>query len=240
MPYASVYPLVTTRALARPFTYEVDEGVGKGAVVSMPLGRSKVRGVVVGEEAATPEGVQPVPVTGVVDEVPPALVDLALWVAEYYGSTPARALSLVAPPARARRGERRAPAESHALAAEEAAVVLSAVAGGRGRADRGGDGCRRRPLPALGRDGERQDRGVPPRLRGGCGARPRRHRSRPGDRAHAADARPLPRAFRRPRGRAPLRPRRRRSGATSGSGLPRARRESLSARARLCSRRCAA
>ncbi|MBA2537072.1 MAG: primosomal protein N', partial [Actinobacteria bacterium] len=35
--------------------------------------------------------------------VPPALVDLALWLADYYGSTPARALALVAPPARARR-----------------------------------------------------------------------------------------------------------------------------------------
>jgi primosomal protein N' (replication factor Y) len=126
MPYASVYPLVTTRALARPFTYEVEEGVGKGAVVSMPLGRSQVRGVVVGDEAAMPEGVHPVSVNGVVDDVSPALVDLALWMAEYYGSTPARALTLVAPPARARRGERRAPAESYALVAEEARVVLSA------------------------------------------------------------------------------------------------------------------
>ncbi len=125
MPLASVYPLVTTRVLARPFTYEVAEGVGKGAVVSMPLGRSKVRGVVVGEEAEAPQGVRPVPVTGVVDAVPPALVDLALWVAEYYGSTPARALALVAPPARARRGERRTPAASYTLAAEDAPVVLS-------------------------------------------------------------------------------------------------------------------
>ena len=40
-------------------------------------------------------------------ELPPALVDLALWVADYYGSTPARALELVAPKLRARRGERR-------------------------------------------------------------------------------------------------------------------------------------
>ena len=115
MRYATVYPLVTTRALARPFTYEVDEGVGKGAVVSIPLGRSRVRGVVVGEESSAPDGVQTVAVTGVVDEVSTALVDLALWIAEYYGSTPARALALVAPPSRARRGERRQPAESYAL-----------------------------------------------------------------------------------------------------------------------------
>jgi primosomal protein N' (replication factor Y) len=127
VPLASVYPLVTTRVLARPFTYEVEQGVGKGAVVSMPLGRSQVRGVVVGEEAAMPEGVRPLPVNRVVDEVPATLVDLALWVAEYYGSTPARALALVAPPARARRGDRRAPAETYALAGEDAPVVLSAT-----------------------------------------------------------------------------------------------------------------
>jgi primosomal protein N' (replication factor Y) len=54
----------------------------------------------------------------VLDEVPPALVDLALWLAEYYGSTPARALALVAPHGRTRRGERRAPAEAYAFGAE--------------------------------------------------------------------------------------------------------------------------
>jgi primosomal protein N' (replication factor Y) len=123
--YASVYPLVTTRALARPFTYEVETDVRKGTVVSMPLGRSRVRGVVVGEESAVPEGVRPVPVTRVVDEVPAQLVDLALWLAEYYGSTPARALALVAPPSRARRGERREAAVAYALPAEGKPVTLT-------------------------------------------------------------------------------------------------------------------
>jgi hypothetical protein len=35
VPLADVFPLVSTRALARPFTYEVPEGVGKGAVVAI-------------------------------------------------------------------------------------------------------------------------------------------------------------------------------------------------------------
>ena len=107
MPYASVFPLVSARAVARAFTYEVPEGVGKGAVVSVPFGRSQVRGVVVGLEDAPPLGVKAAPVGRVLDELPPALVDLALWLAEYYGSTPARALELVAPRMRARRGERK-------------------------------------------------------------------------------------------------------------------------------------
>jgi len=108
--YATVYPLVTTRALARPFTYLAD-GADKGSVVSVPLGRSRRRGVVVevGDEA--PPGIEPVPVDAVVDELPPVLVDLALWVADYYGSTPGRALELIAPLKRKRRQERPRPGE---------------------------------------------------------------------------------------------------------------------------------
>jgi primosomal protein N' (replication factor Y) len=107
--YATVYPLVTTRALARPFTYELKDGAAKGAVVSVPLGRSRRRGVVVDLVDEPPEGIQPVPIHGVVDELPPALVDLALWVADYYGSTPGRALELIAPVKRKRRKEQRRP-----------------------------------------------------------------------------------------------------------------------------------
>ena len=107
MAFASVYPLLSARAVARPFTYEVPEGVGRGAVVAVPFGRSTARGLVVGLEEAPPLGVKAAPVGRVLDEVPPALVDLALWVADYYGSTPARALELVAPRIRARRGERK-------------------------------------------------------------------------------------------------------------------------------------
>ena len=44
---ACVFPLVSTRSLARPFTYDVPEGTGKGAVVAIRLGRARHRGVVV-------------------------------------------------------------------------------------------------------------------------------------------------------------------------------------------------
>jgi primosomal protein N' (replication factor Y) len=126
VPLASVYPLVTARALARTFTYEVDEGVGKGAVVSVPLGHTHVRGVVVGEEPGAPPGVHPLPAGRVLDELPVRLVDLALWVAEYYGSTPARALALVAPRTPARRRERQDPAAAQSLGGEPAPSTLSA------------------------------------------------------------------------------------------------------------------
>ncbi len=105
--YAAVVPLVSARALARPFTY-LGEGLEKGSVVSVPFGRARRRGVVVGLEEDAPADVEPIPVERVLGAIPPALVDLALWLADLYGSTPGRALALVAPPARARRkGARR-------------------------------------------------------------------------------------------------------------------------------------
>ncbi len=143
MPLVSVYPLVSARAVARAFTYEAPEGVGKGSVVSVPFGRASVRGIVVGEEESPPPGVTPAQVGRVLDEIPPALVDLALWVADYYGSTPARALDLVAPRKRARRGEAKTPGPGLAgeppperLTPEQVAAVarvVSAIDAGGGR-----------------------------------------------------------------------------------------------------------
>ena len=122
---ASVYPLVTARAVARPFTYEVPEGAGKGAVVAIRFGNARRRGVVTDVGVEAPDGIEPASVERVVEELPPALVDLALWLADYYGSTPARALALVAPHRPARRGERREVAGRSALAAEPPPASLS-------------------------------------------------------------------------------------------------------------------
>jgi len=123
MRYGSVYPLVTARAVARPFTYEIPEEAEKGAVVEVRFGNARRRGVVVEVGVPLPEGVDATVVERVAEMLPPALVDLALWLADYYGSTPARALQLVAPSHRKRRGERRHV--GHALEAEPAPETLS-------------------------------------------------------------------------------------------------------------------
>ena len=123
--YASVYPLVTARAVARPFTYEVPEETGKGAVVEVKFGNARRRGVVTEVGVAAPEGVVTSAVERVAETLPPALVDLALWVADYYGSTPARALALVAPYNAKRRGERSDAAALGALVAEARPEHLS-------------------------------------------------------------------------------------------------------------------
>jgi primosomal protein N' (replication factor Y) len=126
MRFGSVVPLVPARALSsREFTYELPNGAGKGAIVSVPFGRSRARGVVVDEVAAPPVGVTALPVEAVLGELPPALVDLALWLAEYYGSTPARALELVAPVRRKRRKEQPSPVERQSLEGEAAPRELS-------------------------------------------------------------------------------------------------------------------
>ena len=67
---------------------------------------------------ARPRGSRSRAIERVVEELPPTLVDLALWLAEYYGSTPARTLALVAPLVRKRRGERPAPLSREGLAGE--------------------------------------------------------------------------------------------------------------------------
>jgi primosomal protein N' (replication factor Y) (superfamily II helicase) len=123
--YASVYPLVSARAVARPFTY-LAEGLRKGSVVTVPFGRARRRGVVVGLEEEVPADVDPVAVERVVGEIPEPLVDLALWLADYYGSTPARALALVAPATPARRKGAKPRRVEHELPGEEPPRELTA------------------------------------------------------------------------------------------------------------------
>jgi primosomal protein N' (replication factor Y) (superfamily II helicase) len=118
VPFASVYPLVTARAVSRPFTYEVGDEVGPGAIVAMPFGRRRARGVVVALEDGAPEGIDPVAIERVVGQVPAPLLELALWIAGYYGTTPARALALVAPELPKRRKEQAPPAERQSLGGE--------------------------------------------------------------------------------------------------------------------------
>lgn len=117
--FVSVYPLVTTRALTRPFTY-VGDGLQKGSIVSIRFGRATRRGVVVEVTDTVPDGVVPVAVERALGAIPPPLVDLALWVADVYGSTPARALALVAPAGRVRKRREagRRPREETSLVAE--------------------------------------------------------------------------------------------------------------------------
>jgi primosomal protein N' (replication factor Y) (superfamily II helicase) len=98
---ARVEPLTTTRRLAGPFDYAADGlALDVGSVVRIPFGHQTLDGVVVALTEATelpPERLL-APREVLADTVPADLVALALWMADEYCSTPARALSLVLPP----------------------------------------------------------------------------------------------------------------------------------------------
>src|SRR3954470_20318895 len=98
---AKVEPLTTARALRGPFDYLRPEGVEVGALLEVPFGRQTLLGVVTGlaeeseHELAAPRRV-------LEHSLPRDLVDLALWMAAEYCSTPARALTLVSPAVKTR------------------------------------------------------------------------------------------------------------------------------------------
>jgi primosomal protein N' (replication factor Y) len=120
-----------------PFTYRLAEGAPeapRGARVVVPFGRRRAIGVVLGP-AQAPSGVALKDVHDVLDDVPlvdPPLLDLALWMAEYYLAPPGECLRLVMPPAgiRASRAIVRlaSPEASDERAAED--PVLAALRGG--------------------------------------------------------------------------------------------------------------
>lgn len=85
-----------------------DAPLHKGARVRVPLGGRSVVGVIAATHALPPPDQPLRDVLEVIDQepfVPPDVVDLALWVGEYYASGPGSALAL-AMPTSARTGER--------------------------------------------------------------------------------------------------------------------------------------
>ena len=99
---ARVEPLTTTRRLSGPFDYALPAApVRVGSIVRVPFGRQALDGVVVGLAetlgAAARSGWSRRRRCGPTT-CPDDLVELALWMAREYCSTPARALSLVLPP----------------------------------------------------------------------------------------------------------------------------------------------
>jgi primosomal protein N' (replication factor Y) len=144
MAIARVEPLTTARALRGPFDYRLPERlseVGVGSVLLVPFGRRRVIGVVVevAESSELPPERLAEPIEALAAGATPHLVQLGLWVAREYCSTPARGLELVLPPSVGRGGRGPGPMLETLVTATEA-----------GRAALG-DGTRlgRRQRPAL-------------------------------------------------------------------------------------------
>jgi len=97
-------------------TYCVPDGIEppvRGARVLVPLGTRQVTGCVVTVGVEGPEGVETRDLVRVIDAeayVPTHVVDLAVWVAEYYAAGPGEALSAAMPPGAVQQAPRRAHA----------------------------------------------------------------------------------------------------------------------------------
>jgi primosomal protein N' (replication factor Y) len=127
---AKVLPLTTTRALARAFDYRLpDDGaaVQIGSLIRIPFANRSLLGVVAeladsselpDERLASAEQVLPA-------RLPPDLVELAIWIAREYCSTPARALGAMLPA-----GATRGLTEREILVASATAAGIAALTDG--------------------------------------------------------------------------------------------------------------
>ena len=96
-----VEPITTARVLRGPFDYLAPEGARVGMRLVVPFGHRDVPAVVTAL-MSTSEHALSAPRRIVEPSLPQDLVELAFWLADEYCSTPARALSLMLPPAGAR------------------------------------------------------------------------------------------------------------------------------------------
>ena len=158
---AKVEPLTTARALRGPFDYRLGEsmaGVGVGSMLVVPFARRRILGVVVdvAEHSDVPPDKLAEPLSALEADVPAELVNLGLWVAHEYVSTPARGLALVLPPGTGTgSGRRIGPRKSlraSITAAGRQALEGDERLGTRQRAGARGPGRRPRPgeRPGLG------------------------------------------------------------------------------------------
>jgi primosomal protein N' (replication factor Y) len=135
MPIARVEPLTTARALRGPYDYLLPERLGEvgvGTVLEVPFGHQRLLGVVVelAERSELPAARLAEPLAALEAGVPSELVELGLWVAREYCSTPARGLELVLPPGTTGAGGQ-TRARTEMVATSTAAAAEALAAGGR-------------------------------------------------------------------------------------------------------------
>ncbi|MGK2931217.1 MAG: hypothetical protein ACSLFD_00310, partial [Solirubrobacterales bacterium] len=111
MSIARVEPLTTARALRGPFDYSIPARLAEievGNVLQVPFGHRRLLGVVVEltdtSEVPADKLADPIRILG--SGTTPELIELGLWIAREYCSTPARGIGLMLPPGTGTGGER--------------------------------------------------------------------------------------------------------------------------------------
>ncbi len=135
-----------------------------GSRVLVRFGKQKITAVVVRTDTPAPEGVTPIDISEILDDEPALsgeLVDLCLWIADYYESPPGEALKSALPAgsgvkaklvyALTERGRTIAEGEGAALPAKQRVVLVKLAGGGLPLA--GANAGMRRILEALITDG---------------------------------------------------------------------------------------
>jgi primosomal protein N' (replication factor Y) len=138
--FARVLPLTSTRALRGVFDYRVAPGqqLEVGSIVAIPFAHRHLLGVVaeLADSTEVPSAKLATVGAPLATSLPPDLVDLALWMAAEYCSTPARALALALPP-----GTQQGMGEKQVLVAGLTASGVAALRDGRVRLSDGQRGA---------------------------------------------------------------------------------------------------
>jgi primosomal protein N' (replication factor Y) len=147
---AKVEPLTTARALRGPFDYRIPSrmrDVRVGSVLVVPFGHRRILGLVVdlAGESTVPDERLVEPLEALESGIPDELVDLGLWIADAYCSTPARGLALVLPP-----GTGTSPRAAPGAATRELQEARITLAGREALKGHGGRGLGPRQHAALG------------------------------------------------------------------------------------------
>ncbi|MGH7218677.1 MAG: replication restart helicase PriA [Candidatus Microsaccharimonas sp.] len=122
MKFYEVAPNKIVRSGANTFTYCSEEPLSVGHLVTIPVGKQTLNGLVI-KEVGKPS-YETKPVTSIIEEraLPDALVDLAVWMAEYYRTPLATVLQTVLP--RGLTTKRREKAEAEHIASRERTQIV--------------------------------------------------------------------------------------------------------------------
>ena len=116
--YVIVAPLTYTGADSKGFTYETDQELAVGQVVTIPLGRRQSLGVVTAASVVKPAfATRPITEVLPVTPLPRHLVELAAWLGDYYYASPKAVWQTLLPAGitRTRRGAKPAEGDTFTL-----------------------------------------------------------------------------------------------------------------------------
>ncbi len=97
MHYYDVAPLKLVRAEANVFTYASDSQITPGQLVTIPVGKSSLTGLVIRSTKKPAFDAKPIEQALDIPPLPQALIETALWMSDYYATHLSTVLQTVLP-----------------------------------------------------------------------------------------------------------------------------------------------